>query len=53
MEKKEIEGRIRQLECLLNNAKDDGKLGMVVYYRMMLDELVDVFDRLNDIVAIG
>lgn len=39
MEYTELEGRIRQLECLLMRAKEDGKFGMVVYYQVMIEGL--------------
>lgn len=40
MEISEIEERIRHFTCLLMRAKNDGMLGMVVYYQVMIDELM-------------
>lgn len=39
MEYTDLEGRIRQLRCLLNAAKENEQFGMVIYYKMMMDGL--------------
>tara|TARA_R110001606_G_scaffold71219_1_gene162935 strand:- start:21906 stop:22034 length:129 start_codon:yes stop_codon:yes gene_type:complete len=39
MEYTDLEGRIRRLQCLLDAAIENEQLGMVVYYRVMIDEL--------------
>lgn len=39
MEYTDLEGRIRRLQCLLDAAIENEQLGMVVYYRVMIEEL--------------
>lgn len=39
MEHTDLEGRIRRLQCLLDAAIENEQLGMVVYYRIMMDDL--------------
>lgn len=44
MEYTDLEGRIKQLRCLLNAAKENEQFGMVVYYQAILDEIKHAFD---------
>jgi hypothetical protein len=41
MEYTDLEGRIRRLQCLLDAAKEDGKVFIVAYYQALIDELVN------------
>lgn len=40
MENTDLEGRIRQLECLLIRAKEDGKVFVIAYYQALIDDLM-------------